>query len=144
MPATGSRTLAQTAGGKRKGLVWDLVKDVESVIKKDGNKTSEKRWVCRLGRVRILRETLSRRPERHSGTPWGARNREEEGNPALQAHPGGRQSQASTGDVHHAPEHRREGDLGGDTNRPPARRPCSSHGERGRRIKHAGWLKAGS
>ena len=48
MPATGSRTLAQTAGGKRKGLVWDLVKDVESVIKKDGNKTSEKRWVCRF------------------------------------------------------------------------------------------------
>jgi hypothetical protein len=45
--ATGSRTLAQTAGGKRKGLIWDLVKDVESVIKKleDGNKTSEQRWV---------------------------------------------------------------------------------------------------
>ena len=40
--------MAQTAGGKRKGLVWDLVKDVESVIKKDGNKTSEKRWVCRF------------------------------------------------------------------------------------------------
>ena len=48
MPATGARTLAQTAGGKRKGLVWDLVKDVESVIKKDGNKTSEKRWVCKF------------------------------------------------------------------------------------------------
>ena len=48
MPATGSRTLAQTAGGKRKGLVWDLVKDVESVIKKDGTKTSEKKWVCRF------------------------------------------------------------------------------------------------
>ncbi len=29
-------------------MVWDLVKDVESVIKKDGNKTSEKRWVCRF------------------------------------------------------------------------------------------------
>jgi hypothetical protein len=40
--------LAQTAGGKRKGLVWDLVKDVESVIKKDGTKTSEKKWVCRF------------------------------------------------------------------------------------------------
>ena len=43
--------MAQTAGGKRKGLVWDLVKDVESVIKKDGNKTSEKRWVCRFSRA---------------------------------------------------------------------------------------------
>ena len=53
MPATGSRTLAQTAGGTRKGLVWDLVKDVESVIKKDGNKTSEKRWVCRFGEKRF-------------------------------------------------------------------------------------------
>ena len=40
--------MAQTAGGKRKELIWDLVKDVESVIKKDGNKTSEKRWVCRF------------------------------------------------------------------------------------------------
>ena len=40
--------MAQTAGGKRKGLVWDLVKDVESVIKKDGTKTSEKKWVCRF------------------------------------------------------------------------------------------------
>jgi hypothetical protein len=48
MPATGPRTLAQTAGGKRKGAIWDLVKDVESVIKKDGSKTSEKRWVCRF------------------------------------------------------------------------------------------------
>ena len=28
-----------------RGLISDLVKDVESVIKKDGNKTSEKRWV---------------------------------------------------------------------------------------------------
>ena len=33
--------------------------------------------------VQILQETLSSRPERHSGTPWGARNREEGGNPAL-------------------------------------------------------------
>jgi len=40
--------LAQTAGGKRKGLVWDLVKDVGSVIKKDGTKTSEKEWACRF------------------------------------------------------------------------------------------------
>jgi hypothetical protein len=40
--------LAQTAGGKRKGVIWDLVKDVESVIKKDGSKTSEKRWVCKF------------------------------------------------------------------------------------------------
>ena len=48
MPATGSRTLAQTAGGKKKGVIWDLVKDVESVINKDGKKTSEKRWVCRF------------------------------------------------------------------------------------------------
>ena len=132
MPATGSRTLAQTAGGKRKGLVWDLVR--RRVRDQERRHQDEREEVG----VQILRETLSRRPERHSGTPRGARNREEEGNPALQAHPGGRQSQASTGDVHHAPEHRREGDLGGDTNRPPARRPCSSHGERGRRIKHAG------
>ena len=34
--------------------------------------------------VQILRETLSRRPERHSGTPRGARNREEEGKARLQ------------------------------------------------------------
>ncbi len=50
MPAAGSRTLAQTAGGKRKGAIWDLAKDGESVIetRKDGSKTSEKRWVCRF------------------------------------------------------------------------------------------------
>ena len=44
MPATGSLTSGQTAGGKRKGVIWDLVKDVESVI----SKMSEKRWVCRF------------------------------------------------------------------------------------------------
>ncbi len=33
MPAAGSRTLAQNAGGKRNGVIWGLVKDVESVIK---------------------------------------------------------------------------------------------------------------
>ena len=69
----------------------------------------EREALITLG-VQILRETLSRRPdsERHSGTPRVARtrNREEEGNPALQEHPGGRQSKASTGDVHHVAEHR--------------------------------------
>jgi hypothetical protein len=70
--------LAQTAGGERKGLICDLVKDVESVVKKDGNKTL-KREALPVG-VQILRETA-----RYSGTPRGARNREEEGNLALQA-----------------------------------------------------------
>ncbi len=74
--------------------------------------------------VQILRETLSRlsrRPdsERHSGTPRAARtrNREEDGNPALQEHPGrgGRQSKASTGDVHHVAEHRRGRDSRRET-----------------------------
>ena len=48
MPATGSRTLAQTAGGKMKGVIWNLVKDIESGINKNGNKPSEKRCVCRF------------------------------------------------------------------------------------------------
>ena len=92
MPGTGSRTLAQTAGGKMKGVIWDLVKDIESVINKNGNKPSEKAL-----RVQILREPTSRRPERLSGTPQGVRNREEDSQ-ALQEHPGGRQSEASTAD----------------------------------------------
>jgi hypothetical protein len=37
--------------------------------------------------VQILRETISMRPEQHSGTPRGARNREEADSPALQEHP---------------------------------------------------------
>jgi hypothetical protein len=37
--------------------------------------------------VQILRETISMRPERHSGTPRGARNREEADSRALQEHP---------------------------------------------------------
>ena len=37
--------------------------------------------------VQILRETISMRPERHSGTPRGARNREEVDSQALQEHP---------------------------------------------------------
>ena len=37
--------------------------------------------------VQILRETISMRPERHSGTPRGARNREEADSRALQKHP---------------------------------------------------------
>ena len=46
---TGSRTSAQTAGGKMKGVIWDLMKDIESVINKNGNKPSEKRrCVCRF------------------------------------------------------------------------------------------------
>jgi hypothetical protein len=111
---------------------WDLVKDVESVIKKDGSKTSEKRWVCRFcekpfqGGPNVI--------QAHHVHGTGKKK-------AIQLckkHPGRRQSKASTGDVHHVAEHRREGDLGGDTNRMPGRRPCSLHGEPGRRIKHDG------
>jgi hypothetical protein len=40
--------LWRTAGGKMKGVIWDLVKDIESVINKNGNKPSEKRCVCRF------------------------------------------------------------------------------------------------
>ena len=36
------------ADRKRKGVIWDLVEDVDSVINNDGNKTSETRWVCRF------------------------------------------------------------------------------------------------
>ena len=31
-----------------KGVIWDLVKDIESVINKNGNEPSEKRCVCRF------------------------------------------------------------------------------------------------
>ena len=47
MPA-GSRSAAQTAGGRKKDEIWDLVKNVEKVITKDGKATSEKRWVCKF------------------------------------------------------------------------------------------------
>ena len=47
MPA-GSRSAAQTAGGRKKDEIWDLVKNVEKVITKSGKATSEKRWVCKF------------------------------------------------------------------------------------------------
>ena len=46
MPA-GSRSAAQSAGGRKKDEIWDLVKNVEKVITKGGKATSEKRWVHR-------------------------------------------------------------------------------------------------
>ena len=58
MPATGSRTLAQTAGGKRIVLVWDLVKDVESVIKKDGNKATLSPGRLPVHKTEVLRDPL--------------------------------------------------------------------------------------
>jgi hypothetical protein len=47
MPA-GSRSAAQSAGGRKKDEIWDLVKNVEKVITKGGKATSEKRWVCKF------------------------------------------------------------------------------------------------
>ena len=47
MPA-GSRSAAQSAGGRKKDEIWDLVKNVEKVISKDGKATSEKRWACKF------------------------------------------------------------------------------------------------
>jgi hypothetical protein len=47
MPA-GSRSAAQTAGGRKKDEIWHLVKTVEKVVTKDGKATSEKRWVCKF------------------------------------------------------------------------------------------------
>ena len=47
MPA-GSRSAAQSAGGRKKDEIWDLVKNVEKVITKSGKATSEKRWVCKF------------------------------------------------------------------------------------------------
>ena len=41
MPA-GSRSAAQTAGGRKKDEIWDLVKNVEIVISKDGNLGDER------------------------------------------------------------------------------------------------------
>ena len=47
MPAA-SRSAAQSAGGRKKDEIWDLVKNVEKVITKSGKATSEKRWVCKF------------------------------------------------------------------------------------------------
>ena len=45
MPA-GSRSAAQTAGGRKKDEIWDLVKNVEEVITKGGNATGERSAGC--------------------------------------------------------------------------------------------------
>ena len=44
----GSRSAVQSAGGRKKDEIWDLVKNVEKVITKSGKATSEKRWVCKF------------------------------------------------------------------------------------------------
>ncbi len=44
----GSRSAVQSAGGRKKDEIWDLVKNVEKVITKGGKATSEKRWVCKF------------------------------------------------------------------------------------------------
>jgi hypothetical protein len=41
MPA-GSRSAAQSAGGRKKDEIWDLVKTVEKVITKGGKATRER------------------------------------------------------------------------------------------------------
>ena len=80
MLATGSRTLAQTAGGRGKGVRWDPVKAVQSMIKKEGKKTtSEKRWVCSF-----CEKPFQGGPSVNSGTPRGARNSEEDASEGLQ------------------------------------------------------------
>ena len=50
MPA-GSRSAAQSAGGRKKDEIWDLVKTVEKVITKGGKATTrseKRRWVCKF------------------------------------------------------------------------------------------------
>ena len=45
MPA-GSRSAAQSAGGRKKDEIWDLVKNVEEVITKGGKATGERSAGC--------------------------------------------------------------------------------------------------
>ena len=105
-----------------KGVIWDLVKDIESVINKNGNKPSEKRCVCRFcenplqGGTNVFQAhhrvygTGKKTVKLCKSTPADVKAR-------LQQEI----------DVQHVAEHRREGDLLGDTNCVLERSPCRSH-----------------
>ena len=107
--------LAQTAGGRRKGVVWDFVKDVEFVIEKAAARRARSA-VCADSARNLFNE--ARTAFRHTtGCKEPRRSRQ----PSFARTPGGRQSKTSTGDAQHAAKHRREGDLGSDTNCAPGR-----------------------
>ena len=73
MPA-GSRSAAQSAGGRKQDEIWDLVKHVEKVITKGGKATRARSAGCANSVTVLFREvpTSSWRTMEFSGVLGGA------------------------------------------------------------------------
>ena len=122
MPA-GSRSAAQSAGGRKKDEIWDLVKNVGKVITKGGKATSEKRWVCKF-----CDRTLQGGPNiimAHHGVHGSGKKKDVQ------------RCRHTPPDVKTRSVAERE-DQQRDKEHTPARGACSAHRGRGHRYKRPG------
>ena len=132
MPA-GSRSAAQSAGGRKKDEIWDLVKNVEKVITKSGKATSEKRWVCKF-----CDRTLQGGPNiimAHHGVHGSGKKKDVHRCRHTPLDVKARLEQEMSNTLRSVAE---KGGQQRDKVRTPARRACSAHRGRGHRYKRPG------